>query len=89
MELPYSKVNHLKVTTLQQYAWEKLVLSGDFGFQNNHREEWSVFHTHYGSQPVPEKDLDKELAFNLNTLSASVIERLIGSSTCEHALGWD
>ena len=65
MELPYSKVNHLKVTTLQQYAWEKLVLSGDFGFQNNHREEWSVFHTHYGSQPVPEKDPDKELAFNL------------------------
>ena len=87
MELPYSKVNHLKVTTLQQYAWEKLVLSGDFGFQNNHREEWSVFHTHYGSQPVPEKD--KELAFNLNTLSASVKVRFIGSSSWEHALGWD
>ena len=89
MELPYSKVNHLKVTTLQQYAWEKLVLSGDFGFQNNHREEWSVFHTHYGSQLVPEKDLDKELAFNLNTLSASVKVRFIGSSSWEHALGWD
>ena len=89
MELPYSKVNHLKVTTLQQYAWEKLVLSGDFGFQNNHRDEWSVFHTHYGSQPVPEKDPDKELAFNLNTLSASVKVRFIGSSSWEHALGWD
>ena len=89
MELPYSKVNHLKVTTLQQYAWEKLVLSGDFGFQNNHREEWSVFHTHYGSQPVPEKDPDKELAFNLNTLSASVKVRFICSSSWEHALGWD
>ena len=89
MELPSSKVNHLKVTTLQQHAWEKLVLSGDFGFQNNHREEWSVFHTHYGSQPVPEKDPDKELAFNLNTLSASVKVRFIGSSSWEHALGWD
>ena len=89
MELPYSKVNHLKVTTLQQYAWEKLVLSGDFGFQNNHREEWSVFHTHYGSQPVPEKDAEKELAFYLNTLSASVKVRFIGSSSWEHALGWD
>ena len=51
IELPYSKVNHLKVTTHQQYAWEKLILSGDLGFQNNHREEWSAFHTHYGSQP--------------------------------------
>ena len=89
MELPYSKVNHLKVTTLQQYAWEKLVLSGDFGFQNNRREEWSVFHTHYGSQPVPEKAPEKELAFNLNTLSASVKVRFIGSSSWEHALGWD
>ena len=89
MELPYSKVNHLKVTTLQQYAWEKLVLSGDFGFQNNHREEWSVFHTHYGSHPVPEKDPAKEQAFNLNTLSASVKVRFIGSSSWEHALGWD
>ena len=89
MELPSSKVNHLKVTTLQQYAWEKLVLSGDFGLQNNHREELSVFHTHYGSQPVPEKDPDKELAFNLNTLSASVKVRFIGSSSWEHALGWD
>ncbi len=72
IELPYSKVNHLKVTTHQQYAWEKLILSGDLGFQNNHREEWSAFHTHYGSQPAPEKDPDKELAFDLNTYSASV-----------------
>ena len=45
IELPYSKVNHLKVTTHQQYAWEKLILSGDLGFQHNHREEWIAFHT--------------------------------------------
>ena len=59
------------------------------GFQNNHREEWSAFHTHYGSQPAPEKDPDKELAFNLNTFSASVKARFIGSSSWEHTLGWD
>lgn len=29
IDLPYSKVNHLKVTTHQQYAWEKFILSGD------------------------------------------------------------
>ena len=87
IELPYSKVNHLKVTTHQQYAWEKLILSGDLGFQNNHREEWSAFHTHYGSQPAPEKDPDKELAFDLNTYSASVKARFIGSSSWEHTLG--
>ena len=27
---------------------------GDMGYQNNHREEWSAFHTHYGSQPLPQ-----------------------------------
>ena len=63
IDLPYSKVNHLKVTTHQQYAWEKFILSGDIGYQNNHREEWSAFHTHYGTQPLPETDPDKELAF--------------------------
>lgn len=89
IELPSSKVNHLKVTTHQQYAWEKLILSADLGFQNNHREEWSAFHTHYGSQPAPEKDPDKELAFNLNTYSASVKARLVGSSSWEHTFGLD
>lgn len=89
IELPYSKVNHLKFTTHQQYAWEGMLLSGDFGYQNNHREEWSAFHTHYGSQPPPEKDPDKELAFILNTFSSSVKLRLFGSSSWEHTAGWD
>lgn len=89
IELPYSKVNHLKFTTHQQYAWEGMLLSGDFGYQNNHREEWSAFHTHYGLQPPPEKDPDKELAFILNTFSSSVKLRLFGSSSWEHTAGWD
>lgn len=89
IELPYSKVNHLKVTTHQQYVWEKFILSGDMGYQNNHREEWSAFHTHYGSQPLPQTNPDKELGFNLNTFSFSAIGRLIGSSFWEHRMGWD
>lgn len=89
IELPFSKVNHLKATTHQQYAWDKLILSADLGFQNNHREEWSAFHTHYGAQPAPQTDPDKELAFNLNTYSASVKARLVGSSSWEHTFGLD
>ena len=87
IELPYSKVNHLKVTTHQQYVWEKFILSGDMGYQNNHREEWSAFHTHYGSQPLPQTNPDKELGFNLNTFSFSAKGRLIGSSSGN--IGWD
>lgn len=89
IELPFSKVNHVKFTTHQQYVWEKVLLSADLGFQNNHREEWSLFHTHYGTQSPPEQDPDKELAFELNTFSTSVRLRLFGFSFWEHAVGWD
>lgn len=89
IELPYSWVNHFKATTHQQYAWDGLILSGDFGYQYNHREEWSSFHTHYGSQPVPEKEPDKELAFRLHTLSASLKLRILRSTSWEHTLGLD
>ena len=65
IELPYSKVNHLKVTTHQQYLWNGIQLSGDFGYQFNHREEWSAFHTHYDTQMMPAKDPDRELVFKL------------------------
>lgn len=89
IELPYSYVNHLKATTHQEYAWNKLLLGWDLGYQNNHREEWSLFHTHYGSQPVPETDPDKELAFVLNTFSSGMKLRFTGSSVWDHSLGWD
>lgn len=89
IDLPYSWVNHFKATTHQQYAWNELILSGDFGYQFNHREEWSLFHTHYGTQPLPDKDPDKELVFRLHTLSASLKLRILRSSSWEHTAGWD
>lgn len=89
IELPYSFVNHLKATTHQEYAWEKLLLQWDLGYQNNHREEWSQFHTHYGTQPVPDKDPDKELAFTLNTFSSGGKVRFTGSQVWDHSAGWD
>jgi iron complex outermembrane receptor protein len=89
VELPYSTVNHLKVTTRQQYVWEKLLGYLDVGYQNNHREEWSRFHTHYGTQPVPENDPDKELEFSLNTFNTSFRLKSIGWERWEHTAGLD
>lgn len=89
IDLPYSSVNHLKVTTHQQYMQDDFIFSGDFGYQYNHREEWSAFHTHYDTQPLPEKDPDKELEFNLHTFSGSLKLRLLRSSLWEHAGGYD
>ncbi len=89
IELPYSKVNHLKATTRQQYTWDAVQFRWDIGYQNNHREEWSLFHTHYGSQTPPVHQPDKELAFTLNTFSSGMKVRLLGSSVWEHTAGWD
>ena len=89
IDFPYSKVNHLKATTNQQYTWDQLQLQWNLGYQNNHREEWSLFHTHYGSQQPPEKDPNKELAFTLNTYSSNMKIRSFGSSAWEHIWGWD
>ncbi|MDR2038489.1 MAG: TonB-dependent receptor [Bacteroidales bacterium] len=87
--MPYSKVNHLKIVTRQQYMWNKLVGSWDIGYQYNHREEWSKFHTHYANQAPPENDPDRELLFSLQTYSSSIKVKTTTSTIWEHSTGWD
>jgi iron complex outermembrane receptor protein len=89
VELPYSRVNHLKATSRQQYTWDNLSAWWDIGFQNNHREEWSKFHTHYGTQRPPEQYPDKELEFSLNTFGSSVKLRSVSSGDFEYGAGWE
>ncbi|GHU88915.1 TonB-dependent receptor [Bacteroidia bacterium] len=89
IELPYSTVNHLKITSRQQYAWDKFFGYWDIGFQNNLREEWSRFHTHYGTQEPPAYNADKELEFSLNTFSSSVKMKTFRFERWEHTAGWD
>lgn len=89
IELPYSKVNHLKITSRQQYIWDKLIGYWDVGYQKNHREEWSKFHTHYGTQTPPDKNPDQELVFTLDTYSSSIKLKTIASATWEYNAGLD
>ncbi|MDR2809997.1 MAG: TonB-dependent receptor [Tannerellaceae bacterium] len=89
IDLPYSRVNHLKVTSRQQYTFGYGLASWDAGYQRNDREEWSLFHTHYAGQTPPEKEPDKELAFSLQTFSSSVKLRIFPTSAWEHTFGWD
>ena len=85
--LPFSKVNHLKVSTRQIISAGKSIITMDLGYQNNDRSEWSSFHTHYGTQPKPEKDPDKEHAFMLHTLSGSASWRIMHSARFEETFG--
>lgn len=89
IELPFSKVNHFKASTHQQFSLDGIIYSADLGYQYNHREEWSSFHTHYTNQPAPLVDPNRELAFRLHTGSASLKVRLLRSTSWEHVLGGD
>lgn len=73
VEFPYQNVNHFKVLIESTLRFHPNSLKFSFGFQNNHRQEWSLFHTHYGnSQQPPEIDPNLELDFNLSTFDAQV-----------------
>lgn len=89
VSLPFSKVNHLKIMTHQQYTQGHFIYSVDAGYQYNHREEWSLFHTHYDAQPVPLTDPDKELVFRLHTGSAVLRMRWLPSDKYEQTVGLD
>lgn len=71
VEMPYSFSNHFKIihNTAVQLPRAKLLL--DAAFQQNRRQEWSPFHTHYANQQPPSANPDLELAFLLNTYSLS------------------
>ena len=87
--LPFSLVNHLKITSRQQYAAGPFALHWDLGYQHNHREERSQFHTHYGTQQPPDHDPDLELAFFLDTYSSSLGLKRQTDTPWEYAIGWD
>ncbi len=71
IELPFTKVNHFKISNSTEIHFDRLQIHSDIGFQQNDRQEWASFHTHYSNQKMPDKDPDKELAFLLNTYSAN------------------
>lgn len=72
IDLPYSTVNHLKVSSLNKYWWHTGWVSWDLAYQNNHREEWSLFHTHYSSQDAPEVDPNLEIELALQSYSSDI-----------------
>lgn len=73
IEFPYQNVNHFKLSNETTLPFRNGSLKFLTGFQNNHRQEWSLFHTHYGNaQEAPLVDPDLELDFNLSTYDAQI-----------------
>lgn len=73
VDFPHQKVNHFKVISENEFKIDtKNLIKFNFGYQNNHRQEISAFHTHYSNQEAPTVDPDLELDFKLSTYDAQV-----------------
>lgn len=72
IEYPFQRVNHLKLINKNEWFFHNFKLEAILGFQHNHRQEWSRFHTHYTGQLAPAVNPDLELNFDLNTYDAQV-----------------
>lgn len=76
IEMPYQQVSHLKLVDNLAFSKRGIDYEADLGWQQNHRQEISAFHTHYPGQDVPAVDPNLELDFRLNTYSANGKARL-------------
>ncbi len=70
--MPYQQVNHTKITYHAKWLNPHSIWDFKFGFQRNHRQEYSFFHSHYANQNPPEINPNLELDFKLNTLNTQL-----------------
>ncbi|MBU1580906.1 MAG: TonB-dependent receptor [Bacteroidetes bacterium] len=74
--LPFQQVGHSKLSANGFLMIRKNKLSFDLAYQQNHRQEWSLFHSHYTNQSQPLIDPDLELEWFLDTYIANVAYRI-------------
>ena len=72
INMPYQQVYHTKVTYHAKWLKPHYIWDFKLGFQRNHRQEHSSFHSHYSNQLAPVLNPTVELDFKLNTLNAEL-----------------
>lgn len=87
IEYPYQSVNHFKLTSSNRWLLNKSDLLFSVNFQNNRRQEYSEFHTHFGNQEPPQQNPDLELDFNLNTVDSQLKYLYHFSNVSKFSLG--
>lgn len=86
--LPNQSVNHFKVTNNFSYdLTDNSKFSVLLSFQNNKRQESSLFHSHFDNQQAPTKDPNLELEFNLNTFDAAVKYEYLSPNNHKSTIG--
>ncbi|MEN9919184.1 MAG: hypothetical protein RL662_1620 [Bacteroidota bacterium] len=71
VDLPYSTANHFRIINNTQFKLPIGRLLINSGYQENHRQENSYFHSHYPDQQEPVDDPNLELDFRLKTSSVN------------------
>jgi len=84
IDLPKQRVEHYKILSNSAILLGKNWLEADFGYQYNHRREFSSPHAH-GKGPQPSGN--KELEFMLSTVSANIRYHHENSSKSKWVLG--
>ncbi|MFV0304177.1 MAG: TonB-dependent receptor [Moheibacter sp.] len=73
IDYPFQNVNHFKLSNETLYKFNSNhTLKFLLGYQNNHRQEWSYFHSHYGEEDSNNAS-NLELDFRLTTYDAQLI----------------
>lgn len=72
IEYPYQRAEHFKITSTNKWLLNRSDLLFSVSWQNNRRQEFSEFHTHFGNQQAPAENPDLELDFNLNTFDTQL-----------------
>lgn len=67
IDFPHQRVQHHKVLWDAKADFGQNLWHFSTALQQNFRQEWSLFHTHYASQPRPENRPDLELQFVLQS----------------------
>ena len=87
IEFPYQRVNHFKLTNTNTWFFNKTNVVLSLNYQNNRRQEYSEFHTHFGNQEAPQHNPNLELDFNLDTFDVQAKVDYFLSNTHEFKFG--
>lgn len=72
VNFPYQAVDHFKINSSTRWLQDDSTWKFIFGYQQNHRQEISKFHTHYSNQLAPLLHPNLELDFLLNTIDSQL-----------------
>ncbi|MFY7810943.1 MAG: TonB-dependent receptor [Flavobacterium sp.] len=70
IDFPRQEVSHVKILGNNSWKWNKNSIEILTSFQRNLRKELSFFHSHYPTQPIPLRNPELELNFDLKTFDA-------------------